>query len=234
MVGVSTYEPPQESHADVTHEDAMHAIDILIATKAHQCGYAGTQKGPMRQLAHLVDKFLMALATSCSELAELANRRQPTIHDVLQTFEFLGIDLRSLEQFAAQRPKRHSLPAPTARRGAKAAWAAPTSDFLASDSESDDASAADADREPPDAVWNVYATQQISELPMLQLVNRKLDNARLVETSLLLPRVVNYKTAWYTTVASNDSKLPSANLYTARLRGTDDMNMTKRPRRYRV
>lgn len=153
----------------------------------------------------------------------------------------------------------------------------------------------------------VYATEMLSDMPALQLVNRKLDNARLVESSLrklikhtdaaappklwtppdptrsddtiarpkvqpaqavgddsimsvdepdttvhdmpltttldnvgrsdpsrrVLPRAVNYKAAWYTATSSTDSKLPTANLYTARLRGNMDES-ARRTRRYIV
>lgn len=59
--------------------------------------------------------------------------------------------------------------------------------------------------------------------------------AKLLDTKKPLLRAVNYKSSWYAALASNDSRLPSANLYTARLRGTaDDGGMAKRPRRFLV
>lgn len=318
---------------------------------------------------------MMTLARSTAQFAAQANRQSPTVHDVLQTFAYLGMDTPPLmayaQQTTAERSHRTPVRAARARHGPEV-WADPTADFLPSD---DEGKSRDDDDEqsvweklmsdivpdhlppqPPRHCWMftpVYATQMLSELPMIQLVNRKLDNARLVEASLrrliretdkaALPelepksraddaamaieaepasssaettepkheaegevarpaataappaagteaaapadalagpdagpsavsstpaqasapasddvvpepseahressakmldtkkpllRAVNYKLSWYASLASNDSRLPSANLYTARLRGAvDEGGVAKRPRRYLV
>lgn len=242
------------------------------------------------------------------------------MHDLLHTFEYLGMPLASLGTYArdvrAHPGQRMRIRAPSTRHGMES-WVSPTAEFLPSDDE-DEAGPAKKTAvwrelmtdivpdhlppQPPRHCWMftpVYATQVLSELPMLQLVNRKLENARLVETSLrrliretdkaalselnakqpvaantaetvvapstvqaepeahdspkdaaieLLPaqdtapaiqeakprlHTVNYKSSWYATLASTDSRLPTANLYTARLRGTvEDGGIAKRPRRY--
>lgn len=318
---------------------------------------------------------MMTLTRSTAQFAAQSNRQSPTVHDVLQTFAYLGMDTPPLiayaQQTTADRTHRTPVRAARARHGPEA-WADPTADFLPSD---DEGKNRDDDEEP--SVWKklmsdivpdhlppqpprhcwmftpMYATQMLSELPMMQLVNRKLDNARLVEASLrrliretdkaALPelepksraddaamtidaepasisaeatepkrtekaektepaaadapppagtevaqpadapagpdadtpavastpaqvsapasddvvpepneahressakmldtkkpllRAVNYKLSWYASLASNDSRLPSANLYTARLRGAvDEGGVAKRPRRYLV
>lgn len=259
-----------------------------------------------------------------------------------------------LAEYAAKRREyrprtRISVEHPAAKTRA---WDDPTASFLPSDSDSDlerpvrrrrrGKAAADWNAlmrdivpdhlppQPPRHCWKftpVYATQMLSELPALQLVNRKLDNARLVESSLrklirdtdtaalppedktskkfvdgfieevapdgaalpgaeeqgrpqeaqadavqavtpmavdvstemqnaqdaqsdqsdtqedtpptvragerrVLPRVVNYKSSWYSTTATSGSGLPNTNLYTAKLRGGGGDG--RRPRRYYI
>lgn len=300
----------------------------------------------------------MTLTRSASQLAAQSNRQSPTVHDVLYTYEYLGIDGPSLMSYAREAgehsAERTRLRLPQARRETEE-WADPMAEFLPSDDEDEDEEKDEKSvwkklmndvvpdhlpPQPPRHCWMftpVYATQMLSELPMMQLVNRKLDNARLVETSLrrliretdkaALPelqlkegedakieeiettqtsapappvpsepakssepaatepaapagpspaaepaaapsqpepapdttltenaaqvhaplppvaldtkkpllRAVNYKSSWYASLGANDSRLPSANLYTARLRGgADEGSVAKRPRRFVV
>lgn len=297
----------------------------------------------------------MTMLQSCVRFAELSNRHDPTLHDMCHTFQLLGLTTPDLSKFAKRATgaadKRVSI-SPVLPSQSVQSWEAPTSSFLPSDDE-------DSAKEEPSSTWAtlmhdivpnhlppppprhcwmstpVYATEVLSDMPVLQLVNRKLDNARLVESSLrqlirntdkaappvmwvpappavsgepsadaleapvdaapegasapsdklvdadvsvmsvdeaadsgvetlsaprttdenavaesaaldpaavgppttvrrgVLPRAINYKASWYAAVASTDSKLPTANLYTARLRGTMD-DTTRRPRRYVV
>ncbi|WFD06550.1 hypothetical protein MVES1_001901 [Malassezia vespertilionis] len=266
----------------------------------------------MNRMTELVDDFFLTMTRSCGDFSEAGGRQEPNLFDMMQTLEYLGISLTSLEAFAqsalAKDPSRRAIKTPTTRQG-KEPWVNPTEDFLPSDSEEDGEVDGGKSSRRSNAVWNtimqdivpdhlppqpprhnwmftpVYGTEMLSELPTLQLVDRKLENARLVETSLrklikdtdqaalqllsdkspesapqdsdappseaqtvlenavvdepmpasslaaaapvppsvpskrVLPRPVNYKTSWYASLASADSKLPNANLYTARLRG---------------
>ena len=147
---------------------------------------------------------MMTIARSTAQLATQSNRQSPTVHDVLDTFDYLGMEISPLasyvHQAAHRQMSRKPIQAAKARHGSEK-WADPTAEFLPSDDE-DQGQVSESsvwDRlmsdivpdhlpsQPPRHCWMftpVYATQMLSELPVLQLVNRKLDNARLVETSL--------------------------------------------------
>jgi len=271
----------------------------------------------------LLTAVVLTLLQSCGQFSELSNRHAPTIHDALHTFELLGMPLGEFvgytQQIQASGARRRVINVPKKQMN-HSTWENPMRGFLTlSDYDGEengeklstwstlmhDIVPNHLPSYPPRHTWMftpVYATEVLSDLPMLQLVNRKLDNARLVETSLRklikqtdkavpmelwnpteltstvnelasgdrpdvsmdapetrneeaeppevkpvenrptqksmpktpLPRAVNYKTAWYTTLGSADSKLPTSNLYTARLRGMDDTVMSKRQRRYVV
>lgn len=269
----------------------------------------------------------MTLLYNCMQYNQLVNRNYPTIHDVMDTLEGLGISLEELGAFASrlrgQTEQRCRVHVAEPKRGHEA-WESPSSSFLPSEDEDEESESQTTTwatlmhdiipdhlpPEPPRHCWMftpVYATEMLSDMPALQLVNRKLDNARLVESSLrklikhtdaaappklwtppdptrsddtmarpkvqpaqavgddsimsvdepdttvhdmpltttldnvgrsdpsrrVLPRAVNYKAAWYTATSSTDSKLPTANLYTARLRGNMDES-ARRTRRYIV
>lgn len=283
----------------------------------------------------------MTLLHSCTQYSSLSNRNQPTVHDMIDTFEGLGLSLTELGAFSEtvrrheEGAKRYHIQVGRPKRGHEN-WENPSASFLPSDdqNETDNNNASSSTwatlmhdivpdhlpPEPPRHCWMftpVYATEVLSDMPALQLVNRKLDNARLVESSLrklikhtdsatplkpwvsqqapkltedgvlssqkacamndadqssmsvdepmtvselesssreplttesmrhwgnkerhdsarhALPRAVNYKAAWYASFTSTDSKLPTSNLYTARLRGNMDES-SRRPRRFVV
>ncbi|WFD43202.1 hypothetical protein MPSI1_001857 [Malassezia psittaci] len=362
MVGVATYQPAVDAPAEMEMCDAEYAIHELIARISRSHGFKGARTGAVRRLTELVDD-----SRSAMQLAMQSNRQSPTVHDMITTLEYLDIEPESLRVYAQNSRELQSVRKPIRlpkARKSTASWADPTGSFLPSDDELQDRSNK-AEKpiwnllmdevvpnhlpsQPPRHCWMatpVYATQTLSEMPMVQLVNRKLDNARLVETSLrrliretdkaALPslnqekamvveheesgasqssnavprevqeiksgsetnipadqpsehpsvdqptlvsdqseglanakddihdplkqlesntsrkliedpalllisqkpslRTVDYKLSWYSSLASNDSRLPSANLYTARLRGAaDDGQLPKRPRRYIV
>lgn len=270
---------------------------------------------------------VMTLLHNCMQYNQLLSRNYPTIHDVMDTFEGMGISLQELGAFAnqlrGQNEQRSQVHVVEPRRDHET-WENPSYSFLPSEDEDEKCQSQTTTwttlmhdiipdhfpPEPPRHCWMftpVYATEMLSDMPALQLVNRKLDNARLVESSLrklikhtdaaappklwtppahthsedtialpkvqpimevgddsimsvdeldapvhdiphttppnnvgrhdpsrrVLPRAVNYKAAWYTATSSTDSKLPTANLYTARLRGNMDES-ARRTRRYIV
>ena len=260
---------------------------------------------------------------------------------MIDTFDGLGLSLTELGAFSdtirrqENGAKRYPIQVGRPKRGHEN-WENPSASFLPSDDQNETDNTKESSStwatlmhdivpdhlppEPPRHCWMftpVYATEVLSDMPALQLVNRKLDNARLVESSLrklikhtdsaaplkpwvsqqvpkltedvvlssqkacatndadqssmsidepvtvpepesssreppttesvplwgnkerhdsvrhALPRAVNYKPAWYSSITSTDSKLPTSNLYTARLRGNMDES-TRRPRRYVV
>ncbi|KAL4402686.1 transcription factor TFIID complex protein [Malassezia pachydermatis] len=316
MAGVSSYAPPAGVISDLAQTDARDVMGRMIAYRTQKAGFAGARRQAMERMEELVDTFMETLLQSCAQFSELANRHDPTLHDVLHTFELLGVNLAELAEFSQQTQKeetRAEIAVATPREGTEA-WEDPSRHFLPcrEKEEQEEASTWSTlmhdivpnhlPAEPPRHCWMstpVYATEVLSEMPVLQLVNRKLENARLVETSLrqlikntdaaapakvwipsepgttskdailptseamdedetrasapaqpfdgwnapstepgvahenkrgVLPRAVNYKASWYASLSSNDSKLPMANLYTARLRG----NVDDPPRRYVV
>jgi len=326
MAGVSTYSPVG---ADVLHRDARQALRALIVRIAGQAGFSGAREQALIRIEDLVEDFVTTLLQSCGRFAEVSNRVTPTLYDMIHTFELLGLSLPELHAYAKHArdsaSSRVQIPTTTSPND-QHSWEHPTALFLPSDDESEQASTWKTlmhdivpdhlPPEPPRHCWMftpVYATEVLSEMPALQLVNRKLDNARLVESSLrklikntdtaapvkpwiplepaaslpdvaedegdmsvlsvdalpttesmaidtppsekpedrsgteqpattnddvprrrgVLPRAVNYKVSWYASHASTDNKLPTANLYTARLRGNMDES-ARRARRYIV
>ncbi|WFC99111.1 hypothetical protein MYAM1_001849 [Malassezia yamatoensis] len=363
MKGVATYQPAADAPAEMEMRDAEFAIHELIAQISRSQGFKGARTGAVRRFTELIDD-----SRSAMQLAMQSNRQSPTVHDMLTTLEYLDLEPESLRIYAQNSRELQSVRKPIRLPKAckaTAPWADPTGSFLPSDDEQQDKSDK-AEKpvwdllmnevvpnhlpsQPPRHCWMatpVYTTQTLSEMPMVQLVNRKLDNARLVESSLRrliretdkaalpslnqeeamvleheelgasesnnaaseevqetksasdtnipadqpskdpsvdqptpvpdqsegladardpptyeLPKqlesntsrkliddpalllisqkpslhTVDYKLSWYSSLASNDSRLPSANLYTARLRGAaDDGQLPKRPRRYIV
>ena len=83
----------------------------------------------------------MTLTRSASQLAAQSNRQSPTVHDVLYTYEYLGIDGPSLMSYAREAgehsAERTRLRLPQARRETED-WADPMADFLPSDDEDED------------------------------------------------------------------------------------------------
>lgn len=327
MAGVSTYSPVG---TDVLRQDARQALRVLVVRMAGQVGFGGAREQALTRMEALVEDFIATLLQSCGRFAEVANRVHPTLYDMIHTFELLGLSLPELHAYAKQTrdasSSRVQIPTSTSPSGQRR-WEHPTANFLSSDDNADQVSTWKTlmhdivpdhlPPEPPRHCWMftpVYATEVLSDMPALQLVNRKLDNARLVESSLrklikntdtaapvkpwiplepasalpdlaedegdmsvvsidglpqaepmatdmrppeapdaapteaplpaakdddvhrrrgVLPRAVNYKLSWYSSHASTDNKLPTANLYTARLRGNMDES-TRRARRYVV
>jgi len=326
MAGVSTYSPVG---TDVLRKDARQALRALIVQVTGQVGFHSARELALVRMEDLVEDFIATLLQSCGRFAEVANRTQPTLYDMVHTFELLGLSLPELHAYAkqARNPASTRAQIPTARPpSGQRDWEHPTALFLPSYDEPEQVSTWKTlmhdivpdhlPPEPPRHCWMftpVYATEVLSDMPALQLVNRKLDNARLVESSLrklikntdtaapvkpwiplepaaslpdlaedegdmsilsvdalppaepmatdappteapeaglsaappaatddgvkrrrgVLPRAVNYKVSWYASHASTDNKLPTANLYTARLRGNMDES-TRRARRYVV
>ncbi|WFD37038.1 hypothetical protein MCUN1_003930 [Malassezia cuniculi] len=156
-------------------------------------------------------QVLETIATSSTQYAESANRQIPTAHDVIDSLAYVGLSIHELAQYAAEKACHRKRVTVTVDHPVRKIpqWADPTAAFLPSDSDSDlerptrrrrmGKAAADWNAlmrdivpdhlppQPPRHCWMftpVYATQMLSELPALQLVNRKLENARLVESSL--------------------------------------------------
>ena len=146
----------------------------------------------------------MTLLYNCMQYNQLINRNYPTIHDVMDTLEGLGISLEELGAFASrlrgQTEQRCRVHVAEPKRGHEA-WESPSSSFLPSEDEDGESESRTTTwatlmhdvipdhlpPEPPRHCWMftpVYATEMLSDMPALQLVNRKLDNARLVESSL--------------------------------------------------
>ncbi|WFD19087.1 hypothetical protein MCAP1_001307 [Malassezia caprae] len=326
MAGVSTYSPVGTV---VLRKDACQGMRALIVRIADQVGFDSARELALLRMEDLVEDFIATLLQSCGRFAEVSNRVHPTLYDMIHTFELLGLSLPELHAYANQVRGQAStrVQIPTARPpSGQRDWEHPTALFLQSDDEPDQLSTWKTlmhdivpdhlPPEPPRHCWMftpVYATEVLSDMPALQLVNRKLDNARLVESSLrklikntdtaapvkpwiplepapplldlaedegdmsvlsvdalppaepmvtdvpsteapeagssaatpaatdddaqrrrgVLPRAVNYKVSWYASHASTDNKLPTANLYTARLRGNMDESAW-RARRYVV
>ncbi|WFD25898.1 hypothetical protein MNAN1_000866 [Malassezia nana] len=315
MAGVSTCSPVG---ADVLGHDAQKAVRALVVRIARRVGFDGAREQALSHMEHLVEDFMETLLQSCARLSEVANRSHPTLYDMIHTFELLGLSIPELRAYSKETRDgallRAQIPT-TSVHSEQAPWEHPTDAFLPSDDEQDtdvstwktlmhDIVPDHLPPQPPRHCWMftpVYATEVLSEMPALQLVNRKLENARLVESSLrqlikntdtaapvkpwiplepappladvvedegdmsvisvdappqgepmttdvptgapdasqseagasatleelgrrrgVLPRAVNYKVSWYASHASTDNKLPTANLYTARLRGNMD------------
>lgn len=209
VAGHSTYLP--EGEHSISHLEVEHALRNMIAVRAHAAGFNGAQGCAVKRVVSFVHELLATLTMSSTLFAESANRQLPTVHDVIGSLAYVGMSMHELSEFSAQRRASDSRAAVTVVRPPKQTpeWADPTASFLPSDSDSDlerpprrrrrGKAAADWNAlmqdivpdhlppQPPRHCWKftpVYATQMLSELPALQLVNRKLDNARLVESSL--------------------------------------------------